>query len=71
MAFALSAQAQRRASRSVVKSIRLDCKLDPPVAVVEAAEVRGPRRFWTLLGKTSAGSIWISARSKLTSASPT
>ena len=46
-------------SRSVVRSIimnitRLEARLAPPEAGVEAAEVRGPRRFRTLLSKTSA-----------------
>ena len=44
-----------RASRSINMNItRLEARLAPPEAVVEAAEVRGPRRFRTLLGKTSA-----------------
>ena len=41
--------------RSIVINItRLEARLAPPEAGVEAAEVRGPRRFWTLLGKPSA-----------------
>ena len=66
---------QWRTSKGVVKkiwnNIRFEPRLVPPEAGVEADEVCGPRRFPTLLGKTLAGSILTSARSKLTSASPT
>ena len=46
------------ASRSVVRSIimnitRLEARLAPPEAGVEAAEVHGPGRFQTLPSKTS------------------
>ena len=46
-------------SRSIVRYIimiitRLEARLAPPEAAIEAAEVRSPRRFWTLLSKTSA-----------------
>ena len=46
-------------SRSIVRSIiinitRLEARLAPPEAGVEAAVVCGPRRFRTLLSKTSA-----------------
>ena len=47
------------ANRSVLRSIimnitMLEARLAPPEAGVEAAGVCGPRRFLTLLGKTSA-----------------
>ena len=55
----------------VMNTTRLEARLAPPEADEEAAEVRGPRRFQTLLSKTSARSILTSVRSKMTSASPT
>ena len=39
---------------NIRNNIRLESRLAPPDAGVEADEVRGPRRFQTLLGKTSA-----------------
>ena len=57
--------------KNIRNNIRFESRLASPEAGIEADEVRGPRRFWTLLGKTSAGLILISARLKLASASPT
>ena len=49
-----TAVARLSLGRFFMNSTRLESRLAPSEADMEAAEVRGPRRFRTLLGKTSA-----------------